>query len=613
MNLGLARRRETVDRTKEALATLGIEHLAEREPRRLSGGQAQLVVIASLLAMRPAHLVLDEPTAQLDPEGTRLVGEALRGARRDRDGPADRRAQDGPARRAVQPDRRRSTAGGSSLDGAAAEVLADPRLEALGRRAAVARPAGVAPLAARGLDPALVARAIGRDALALRGRRLRLPGRDAGAATGSTSTIAAGRDGRDRRPERQRQVDARPPPRRPAPPDRGPGPPRRRRRRRRAGRGAGRRGRDRLPEPGSADLRRQGPERRSRSARASSGRPAAAVAAAVERRPRRPSGWPSSQTRTRTTSATRGGSCSRSRRSSRWRRRSSSSTSRRPARTPAASPGSRRSSRELARSRPHGHRDQPRHAVRGRDLRPRRRDGRRPDPRSTARRPRSSPRRPGRALASTVPRAAARRAGRCAARARLHPDRAPARGASGIPVTGVTFGSYVETRSRLSCPTHGLARPDPPLADPARARRDPPGRHGVRVVHAALGRTDRRRATRAAHPAPSGAPSGAPAAGPTAAPTLPPMAKARWTDCGKGFQCASIRVPRDYDDLTAGLRSTSRSCAGRRRTARTGSDRWSSTRAAPAARASSSCATGCRPSPRSSASGSTSSGSTRVA
>ena len=78
MNLGL-RQRETVARAKWALAMLGIEDLAEREPRRLSGGQGQLVVLASLLAMRPAHLVLDEPTAQLDPEGTRLVGEALRG------------------------------------------------------------------------------------------------------------------------------------------------------------------------------------------------------------------------------------------------------------------------------------------------------------------------------------------------------------------------------------------------------------------------------------------------------------------------------------------------------------------------------------------------------
>ena len=77
MNLGLSQT-DTLTRTKTAMAMLGIEHLAEREPRRLSGGQGQLVVIASLLAMRPRHLVLDEPTAQLDPEGTRLVGLALR-------------------------------------------------------------------------------------------------------------------------------------------------------------------------------------------------------------------------------------------------------------------------------------------------------------------------------------------------------------------------------------------------------------------------------------------------------------------------------------------------------------------------------------------------------
>ncbi len=77
MNLGLEVA-ETVERTKEALALLRLEHLRDRDPTRLSGGQAQLVAIASLLAMRPRHIILDEPTAQLDPEGTRLVGEALR-------------------------------------------------------------------------------------------------------------------------------------------------------------------------------------------------------------------------------------------------------------------------------------------------------------------------------------------------------------------------------------------------------------------------------------------------------------------------------------------------------------------------------------------------------
>ena len=77
MNLGLSVE-ETVARTREAISRLRLADLVRRDPQRLSGGQAQLVGIASLLAMRPRHIILDEPTAQLDPEGTRLVGDALR-------------------------------------------------------------------------------------------------------------------------------------------------------------------------------------------------------------------------------------------------------------------------------------------------------------------------------------------------------------------------------------------------------------------------------------------------------------------------------------------------------------------------------------------------------
>lgn len=76
MNLGVERR-EVVARTWSALELLGIDALAERDPQRLSGGQQQLVAIAGLLAMRPKHLLLDEPTAQLDPAGTRLVADAI--------------------------------------------------------------------------------------------------------------------------------------------------------------------------------------------------------------------------------------------------------------------------------------------------------------------------------------------------------------------------------------------------------------------------------------------------------------------------------------------------------------------------------------------------------
>jgi energy-coupling factor transporter ATP-binding protein EcfA2 len=77
VNLGLPAS-ESRARAERILERLGIAGLAERHPNRLSGGQQQLVAIASMLAMEPRALVLDEPVAELDPDGKRLVGETLR-------------------------------------------------------------------------------------------------------------------------------------------------------------------------------------------------------------------------------------------------------------------------------------------------------------------------------------------------------------------------------------------------------------------------------------------------------------------------------------------------------------------------------------------------------
>ncbi len=76
-NLGKApwKIRERVD---EALELVGMTRHAKEAPHKLSGGQKQRVAIAGVLAMRPDCIVLDEPTAMLDPKGRRRVIETVK-------------------------------------------------------------------------------------------------------------------------------------------------------------------------------------------------------------------------------------------------------------------------------------------------------------------------------------------------------------------------------------------------------------------------------------------------------------------------------------------------------------------------------------------------------
>ncbi|WP_124066964.1 energy-coupling factor transporter ATPase [Clostridium sp. E02] len=68
-NQGLSKE-ETINRAKEALAMVGLdESYYKRSPFELSGGQKRRVAIAGVLAMNPDVLILDEPTAGLDPKG----------------------------------------------------------------------------------------------------------------------------------------------------------------------------------------------------------------------------------------------------------------------------------------------------------------------------------------------------------------------------------------------------------------------------------------------------------------------------------------------------------------------------------------------------------------
>jgi energy-coupling factor transporter ATP-binding protein EcfA2 len=154
MNLGLEVA-ETVDRTREALALVRLDAIRDRDPSRLSGGQAQLVAIASLIAMRPRHLILDEPTAQLDPAGTRLVGEALQALARTGSSLliAEHKTDllDEVCHRIIALDEGRIV-----LDGSTAEVFASDRLGAMGVEPPTRERIGRA-LAGAGFDPGLVA------------------------------------------------------------------------------------------------------------------------------------------------------------------------------------------------------------------------------------------------------------------------------------------------------------------------------------------------------------------------------------------------------------------------------------------------------------------------
>lgn len=83
-NLGLPSQK-IKERVAEALQMVRMDDFARHAPHKLSGGQKQRVAIAGIIAMRPDCLVLDEPTAMLDPVGREEVIETVRYLNREED------------------------------------------------------------------------------------------------------------------------------------------------------------------------------------------------------------------------------------------------------------------------------------------------------------------------------------------------------------------------------------------------------------------------------------------------------------------------------------------------------------------------------------------------
>lgn len=77
-NMGVPTR-EIWERMEESLRAVGMYQFRKHSPNKLSGGQKQRVSIAGVLAMHPKCIILDEPTAMLDPNGRKEVIRAVRG------------------------------------------------------------------------------------------------------------------------------------------------------------------------------------------------------------------------------------------------------------------------------------------------------------------------------------------------------------------------------------------------------------------------------------------------------------------------------------------------------------------------------------------------------
>ncbi|MDR2889577.1 MAG: energy-coupling factor transporter ATPase [Lachnospiraceae bacterium] len=80
-NIGVPTK-EIWQRVEESLKTVGMYEYRKKSPNRLSGGQKQRISIAGVLAMRPKCIILDEPTAMLDPTGRKEVIGAVTGLNR---------------------------------------------------------------------------------------------------------------------------------------------------------------------------------------------------------------------------------------------------------------------------------------------------------------------------------------------------------------------------------------------------------------------------------------------------------------------------------------------------------------------------------------------------